>query len=143
MDEQMIALGRRAVACKGWRWMPGMLASGSGYKLLHCIDFTSSLLKWEGSVRVSHQRHGHWCSANDEVVDTPTREATCLPDLTDPATLGCLLALVREAIGDDGAGVARADDGRWYLDTAYNTPTDDTGYPSEAETLIAALEAAS
>lgn len=24
MNEDMIALGRRAVACKGWRWMDGM-----------------------------------------------------------------------------------------------------------------------
>lgn len=28
MDEQMIALGRRAVACKGWRWMPKLVSGG-------------------------------------------------------------------------------------------------------------------
>jgi hypothetical protein len=24
MTDEMIALSRRAVACKGWRWMPGI-----------------------------------------------------------------------------------------------------------------------
>ena len=26
MNEKMIARARRAMACEGWRWMPGMLA---------------------------------------------------------------------------------------------------------------------
>jgi len=67
-----------------------------------------------------------------------------IPDLTDPATLGCLLALVREAWGDEAmaawphpqAGRAKA----WRvwrpgLPVAYG--------PTEAAALVAALEAAS
>lgn len=43
---------------------------------------------------------------NDRIMDeSETREVRSdeLPDLTDPATLGCLLALVREAWGDPRA----------------------------------------
>ena len=67
-------LARRAVACKGWRWMPGMAFVDRGEP-------------W----RVVSPAHA-------EVI-----HADRLPDLTDPATLGCLLALVREAWGDPRA----------------------------------------
>ena len=60
MTEEQIDLSRRAVACKGWRWMPGAL------------DLFGR--------RVRH----------------PVRDSDALPDLTDPATLGCLVRLVRE-----------------------------------------------
>ncbi len=65
------ALGRRAVACKHWRWLPGMLASD-----------------------------GHRLGAEDcdglhpEAYDV-------VPDFSDPATRGCLLELVREAWGGE------------------------------------------
>jgi len=72
MTEEQIALAKRAVACKGWRWMPGMLihAAGTAY-------------------RVPDRDH-------DPGAEDWWRKYTH-PDLTDPATLGCLLALVREA----------------------------------------------
>lgn len=54
MDSQKEALARRAVACKGWRWTPGMLDP------------------------------------------LPAAKHQCPPDIDDPATIGCLLALVRE-----------------------------------------------
>jgi hypothetical protein len=62
-----------------------------------------------------------------------------LPDLTDPATVGCLLALVREAWGDSAAHAVP--DGDWHIygdmpETEY--AIGDT----EAEALVAALEAA-
>jgi hypothetical protein len=52
-----IELSKRAVACRKWRWLPGMLCTTAGYR----------------------------------------KENGALPDLEDAATLGCLLALVREA----------------------------------------------
>ncbi len=70
-QEQMIDLARRAVACKGWRWMPGMLhGMVVGGKLTSCYRIGDLTL----------------CLDADRV-----------PDFTDPATLGCLLALVQEA----------------------------------------------
>jgi hypothetical protein len=97
MTEEQIELAKRAVACKGWRWMPGM------------AWFDGRFLQY----RVQSEAHA-------VVVDEGG-----LPDLTDPATLGCLLALVREAT------------------TAYASLTFEPGYlHTEVENLVAALEAA-
>jgi hypothetical protein len=71
-----------------------------------------------------------------------------LPDLSDPATLGCLLALVREALDPRVWGsplcLAKTKEGwelGYFLNGDWFTPlgTCDT----EAEALVAALEAAS
>ena len=70
MTDQMIELARRAVACEGWRWMEGMLAIRQHDQISHRLDHMTTAL-----------------------VDSKS----WLPDLTDPATLGCLLHLVREA----------------------------------------------
>jgi len=113
MTEEQIALARRAVACKGWVWMPGM-ADHWGQRL----------------------REGHW-------VDP----AAALPDLTDPATLGCLLALVREAWADECACVLPIDYGpagvMWVARlTAGGRSLTERHWPTEVESLVAALEAA-
>jgi hypothetical protein len=76
-----------------------------------------------------------------------------LPDLTDPATLGCLLALVREAWGVpelsvyyDGEGGNLSPPSRWMVSLSWGV-TDwagcvTKGHFTEAEALVAALEAA-
>jgi len=73
----------------------------------------------------------------------------CLPDLTDPATRGCLLALVREELGRPRlvAYYAPLSSGQgWYVADRF---CGDRDYPvvkapsgTEAEALVAALEAA-
>lgn len=72
-------LGRRAVACKHWRWMPGMRAlvgpTNAAYRYI-----TPEYAPPEG----------------DSVGFFDP-----MPDLSDPATLGCLLHLVREAWPDE------------------------------------------
>jgi hypothetical protein len=110
MTDEMIALSRRAVACKGWRWMPGMLAH----------------FEHDGR-RVRVGMPDAWAST------------TALPDLTDPATLGCLLALVRETWGDSKT-CARPDleDDVWYVVTRSGLAF----AASEAEALASALESA-
>jgi hypothetical protein len=66
-----------------------------------------------------------------------------LPDLTDPATLGCLLALVREAWGmPTGITVTySSDEGLWGVSWSGATHGGWCGRgKTEAEALVAALE---
>lgn len=125
MNEEYIELGRRAVACKGWRWMSGMR-----YRL-------HSSHPW-------FRYHGDDCADDD---GNPIQQAppnlqskAALPDLTDPATLGCLLMLVREARKEPT-----------YLPTCLDTqdeawvihppgPLRQTRYSSMASALVATLE---
>jgi hypothetical protein len=93
MTPEMRALARRVVACRGWRWMEGMATETDG-----CSNRV-----------VEVEVNDHWgygmesvpvCMAHRLVADSNCsqwREHDVMPDLTDPATLGCLLALVREA----------------------------------------------
>ena len=108
------ALGLRALACKGFRWKEGML----GVSRVRAI----------------------WI----RVVDPPMDDTTaCFPDLSDAATVGCLLALVRKAWGE---GVYLFPDGGWYVRGARleNGSTINLGIcaKTEAEALVAALEVA-
>ncbi len=79
MIEDMIDLGRRAVACKYWRWMPGMLRH-DGYRYVG----SGVWVRWSETADLLSALH------------IPDQ----FPDLSDPATLGCLLALVRAAYRD-------------------------------------------
>ena len=116
MTDEQIALAKRAVACKGWRFIGGMLVADA----------------------IGKQR------VYDDVAGEPYWSADgWLPDLTDPATVGCLLALVREAWGDDEAYAIpwNDEDGGWTLcvgeeDRSVNVSEGDT----EAEALVFALE---
>lgn len=73
------ALGQRAVAHKAWRWVLGMRTL-DGHRVVGAY-------KW-GAEAV---RDGHKWEHKDVL---PGHD---LPDLSDPATLGCLQALVLEA----------------------------------------------
>ena len=68
-NEELEKLGRRAVACKAWRWMPGMLAR-----------YTEPRESW------------HRCREGDGYGLTcrPPNPRLAYPDLSDPATEGCL-----------------------------------------------------
>jgi hypothetical protein len=115
------ALGLRAVACKGWRWMPGMQG------LRYSPGFADHL-------RVEI------CIASASHLDLAA-EWGCIPNLSDPATLGCLLALVREARGESTGFLTPAKGGGWtYWTGLYQA--DYFHGDIEAEALVAALEAA-
>ena len=125
MTDEQTALARRAVACPKWRWMPGMLdddgctvcsASDDGYLLLAGSE--GSTVGW-------------W----------PVAER--LPDLTDAATIGCLLALVRKAWEEPLLGVAFDFAGGDWLVRPWNRSLLWQGEgATEAEALVSALEAA-
>ena len=72
-------LGRRAVACKHFYWMPGMSLSNG-----------RTIGTW---------KEGEVCGSSDT---SPPYDGAVYPMLDDPATLGCLLHLVEEAYGHVG-----------------------------------------
>ena len=122
MTDEQIALARRAVACRGWRWMPGMATYTP-------VPYTSPHL-------------GRILSGENDILHL-WRDET-IPRLRDPATLGCLLALVREAWGDLGIFVRprgskmRPD---WAVFTGEHSDIIAVG-ADEAEAIVVALEAA-
>ena len=114
-------LARRAVACKGWRWMPGMLNGRDGSRHMGGREWA-----WQDPYR----HHALGIEIDD------------WPDLSDDGTLGCLRALVREAWGDPYAFV-EADPLLGFRVVGNINDGPITGWHStEAEALVAALEAA-
>ena len=154
MTPEMEALGRRVVACKGWRWMGGMrrvwpflvrmpILQGSVWSCLAgAKDRARGYTERMQSERVEDDPLS--CEPSEKWDDATDQWVADMPDLTDPATLGCLLALVREAWGDRYASVSCDTqfcswEDRWVYATC---GTSTSGFSTEAEALVAALEAA-
>ncbi len=68
-------LEQRAIACKKWRWIPGMFTD---------VGLLIAVILHDGAWQTSK---GNYLYPK-------------LPDLNNPATIGCLLALVREMYFD-------------------------------------------
>ena len=129
MSDNMFELARRAVACRGWRWMRGMLRQD---------DY-----RYVGS--------GVWARWSDvHSLTTALHSPDQWPDLADPATLGCLLALVREVRKSPAGSVfphhvtvppdLDFDVWSWYDSELPRIVVMDGS--SAAEAMVAALEAA-
>lgn len=90
-DERLMDLGRRAVACSAFRWMPGMVTLGGERLVLGFRDEDMAVVEPDGAVY----------DIGDHSWDTCSRHGhgDILPDMSDPATIGCVLALVREGCG--------------------------------------------
>jgi len=104
------------------------------------VDVADGELRLHDGSTYAHPRRGlDYCGK----VEVTTISESDVPDLDDPATLGCLLALVREAWGDPSMYAQdRGPDGWWVWQSPANAGTVARHWPSEAEALIAALEAA-
>jgi hypothetical protein len=127
MTATLTDLGRRAVACSGWRWMPGMMTAADDVVCAIRVGWIDA-----GTVHGRSPTHG------DRYGEVGNERL--LPDLSDAATLGCLLALVREAYGEPRA-YTRPDetDGGWWLEGEIIHHGSSS---TEAGALVAALEAA-
>jgi hypothetical protein len=139
MTDEQIALSRRAVACKGWRWMPGMRAVGQYPNYPVRVHAFGENLRDTDDM----EQPGPWGWQQAEPYGDHVYPGPYLPDLQDPATLGCLLALVRKAHGDPVL-FARFRAARVRPDWAVSWDGSDviaTG-TTEAEALVAALESA-
>ena len=125
-------LAKRLVKCKHFRWMPGM--------------------RWRFDVE-SHRNVWSRYTGSDLCDDdgNPITEANpfdrthdkrIIIDLSDAATKGCLLQLVRDALNKPISSVvySAADDG-WYLHT--KSQFWPVVYDSEEEAMVVALESAS
>jgi len=131
-----VELAKRAVACKGWRWMPGMRAIAS---------WTEHHAVRERVIGTEHDDDGEaWLiTAWDDEVDR-TLASAAVPDLNDPATLGCIEhGLLPELYGCE-VSVCFWHDAWWLVrhDDSH-TMRSLSGWPqSKVEALVAALEAA-
>lgn len=90
MNTEEVEIAKRAVACKKWKWLPGMRAVGRKGKPEAWFRVEEKLSKLTGD----------WSES--------------IPDLSDPATIGCLLELVREVWLDGEAAYSRCESG-WVL----------------------------
>lgn len=172
MTPELKTLAGRAIACPAWRWMPGMLAQKTTHPSVQERGGPQTLpVRFVEGLRFAEGFHGPsdkpeqipeladpyvielipskevLTTSAHATIDGWHRVVDLLPDLTDPATLGCLLSRVREAWNSPLAQVSpmiptsprRKQNWAFYI----NDDNDRRffGY-TEAEALIAALEAA-
>ena len=128
MSPDLIALGRRAVACPRWRWMSGMLM---------ILDPSQP---WDQQRVSRYSEDVRAALGDDRFSPRAWADGTApVPYLGDPATLGWMLHLVRREYAHEGVAYTYPASGGWHVIVRGRVAA--TG-DSEAEALVAALEAA-
>jgi hypothetical protein len=110
-------LANRAISCQHWRWIEGMLSN-------------------EG--RVTYISDGRVMALGSGPYEHDIG-ISALPDLDDPATLGCLLALIRGVFKDPDSCCLLEFNGSWQV-FAHDSKISDC--KTEIEALVSALESA-
>jgi hypothetical protein len=125
MTIELEALARRVIDCKSWRWMPGIRSLG-GWRFISVDTDKVEIVNHLYEIINFHK------------IDLP-HIASSLPDLSDPATLGCLISLIQEAYNKKI--VISIGSGWWSIQTDYKD-WDGDNTSSVLEALVLALEAA-
>ena len=99
MTPEQTDLVRRLVADPRWRWMPGMLAWRTTHRgervQVRLIDGLDQHAELADPRRVETTPSGtRLFESGHSVVDGWHRVEDLTPDLTDPATVGCLLSML-------------------------------------------------
>lgn len=129
-------LAKRAVAA-GWRWMPGT-ADTMGWRVIRA---DAESITWTVVL------HGRCLERTTSLSPASALFGVTLPDLTDEATRGCLLALVRETHGDPNIAVAPTELTQNHSGVVAWGAFPTVGSPlafgdTETEALVSALEVA-
>jgi hypothetical protein len=128
-------LAARAVACKHWRFLPGMRIVGHNTAgrpaSMRLLDIPGSAWPefWVAETR----------NAEEVRFLTGVRDSAFLPDLTDACTLGGVLDLVRSTSKTANPSAVCNVRGEWHMNPWH------TAFPhasTEAECLVLALEMA-
>jgi hypothetical protein len=124
MNEEELEIARAFVVCGRWVWLPGMLgvSAMAGIWRVEKADLTA--LGGAGAGPASIHEAGAW-----------------FPNISDPATLGCILQVVREAHGIpwlNTVPLVTAGGVHGWRVRGLDTPVCKT----EAEALLRALQAA-
>lgn len=133
MTPDLMDLGRRLMALPDFEWMPGMLS----------VDGERYLRRRPGA----EYPHLFFDPMYDAVIDYSDAQLKHIePEPADPATLGCLLALVREKWGRPNMAATPEIIGvrvLWYVEDFTDGSESSLGLvgDTEAEALVCALEA--
>ncbi len=119
--KKLIALGSRCVKSPSWRWITGMRTL-TGARVLDIEKDTG--IVWAASYK-------------DKLFELDL--ITELPDLSDSATRGCMVTLIRERLETPGAGTS-FQSGAWVV-TVSDSLLLDIGYKTEEEAITSALDA--
>ena len=123
-------LGVRAISLTGWRWMPGMRTL-DGNIVVRCTE--------EGLPIIMTTRE---IQSFGTTMQLEVLTGIANPDLRDPATVGCLLRIVRNIIGEpcwSPHGLIERGEVLWLADVPQRRERQ-TRYDTEAEAIIVRAE---
>ena len=109
--------GRVAVMLPGWRWIPGMVDIGQSLRVV-APQLATCTGRYRGEVYPPDSGTADgWCRAWVINYDPDTDDKMCdsVPDPDDPATAGCLLAMLAPA----GPRPYRRPGGLWVIVTRH------------------------
>ena len=123
-----LELAKRAVACKHWRLLPGMMTEKHGR--VHDVGDGMILVQSKPTAYMDNSIRLSWQGASQAI-----------PDFSDPLTAAGVLVLVREAWNTQQVTLRVFDDESAWIECALPGQWKKAG-DSVAEALIAALEEA-